>query len=332
MKAKPFVLVVLLVAHLLAIEGRAGTVTFAGISDPSLVRVDGWPKPSPEITRGMFLTSDVGVDSRGFIYVARRCEQPLLRLKPDGSLDRVIGGTVFTTSVFTDYDHGPPRPLGEKYWLHGLCIDAQDNVWITDVGRHLVFKFSPDGELLLTLGVDGVPGADGAHFNQPTHVAVSAKGEIFVTDGYGNARVAKFSPEGKFISSWGIRGIKPGEFHTPHTLVFDQAGLLYVSDRDNDRIQVFDQDGKLKAVWPNLRSVDGLTFGPDGCLYGVAGLDMAIIRLSRDGRLLNVWRQPAGLPYAHGIALDRAGNIYAAVSGKDLWKFAPAPPVAASGK
>ncbi|MBM3873619.1 MAG: hypothetical protein FJ382_07760, partial [Verrucomicrobia bacterium] len=167
MKAKPFVLVVLLVAHLLAIEGRAGTVTFAGISDPSLVRVDGWPKPSPEITRGMFLTSDVGVDSRGFIYVARRCEQPLLRLKPDGSLDRVIGGTVFTTSVFTDYDHGPPRPLGEKYWLHGLCIDAQDNVWITDVGRHLVFKFSPDGELLLTLGVDGVPGADGAHFNQP---------------------------------------------------------------------------------------------------------------------------------------------------------------------
>jgi|GEM_PF-690380 len=306
--------------------------TFNGISDPPLVRVAGWPKPSPEITLGMTACSDVGLDSRGFIYVARRCEQPLLRLKPDGSLDRVIGESVLKTSVFTDYDHGTPRPLGEKYWLHGLCVDAGDNVWVTDVGRHLVFKFSPDGELLMTLGVDGVSGADGGHFNQPTHVAVSANGDIFVTDGYGNARVAKFSPEGKFITSWGIRGFQPGEFHTPHTLVFDRAGLLYVSDRDNDRVQVFDQDGHLQALWPDLHSVDALCFAPDGLLYGAAGLDKALIRLTRDGRLMNVWRQPAGLPYAHGICVDRDGYIYAAASGKDLWKFAPAPPVASTDK
>lgn len=300
-------------------------VTFGGISDPPLVRVAGWPKPSPEITLGMVACSDVGLDSRGFVYVARRCAQPLLRLKPDGSLDRVIGEDVFKTSVFTDYDHGAPRPLGEKYWLHGLTVDAWDNVWVTDVGRHLVFKFSPDGELLMTLGVDGVSGVDGEHFNQPTHVAVSPNGNIFVTDGYGNARVAKFSPEGKSITSWGIRGFQPGEFHTPHTLVFDRTGLLYVSDRDNDRIQVFDQDGALQAVWPDLHSVDALCLGPDDFLYGAAGLDKALIRLSRDGRLLNVWRAPAGLPYAHGICVDRDGYIYAAASGKDLWKFEPAP-------
>ncbi|MBS0631994.1 MAG: hypothetical protein JSS11_08785 [Verrucomicrobia bacterium] len=216
-----------------------------------------------------------------------------------------------------------------KYWLHGLCVDAWDNVWITDVGRHLVFKFSREGALLMTMGVDRVSGADGRHFNQPTHVEVSAKGDIFVTDGYGNSRIAA---DGRFISSWGIRGKGPGKFHTPHTLVFDREGRLYVSDRDNDRIQVYDREGELQEVWPHLHSLDALAFGPDGLFYGAAGLDGALVRLDRHGRLLNVWRKPAGLPYSHGICLDRAGYIYVAVSGQDLWKFEPAPPVASAGK
>ncbi|MEJ1972458.1 MAG: hypothetical protein WDM96_08405 [Lacunisphaera sp.] len=150
-----------------------------------------------------------------------------------------------------------PIPIATRYWMHGLHIDARDNVWVTDVGRHLAMKFSPEGTLLTTLGTDEVAGGDATHFNQPTQVCVTPAGDIYVTDGYGNSRVVRFNARGEFVAAWGSRGTKPGQFHTPHMITRDAGGRLYVSDRENDRIQVFDESGAVLDVWEGLHSLDG---------------------------------------------------------------------------
>jgi sugar lactone lactonase YvrE len=191
-------------------------------------------------------------------------------------------------------------------------------VWITDVGRHLVMKFSPAGELLLTLGDDGKPGCDAQHFDQPTHICVVPSGEIFVTDGYGNSRVVSFSAEGEYRFEWGRRGTGPGEFHTPHVITLGRDELLYVTDRENDRIQAFDQTGRVQAIWTDLHSVEGLFAAPDGLLYGSAGIDNAVLRLDLTGRVLDVWAEPGMFHYPHVIAVDANGEIYTADTG-DAW-------------
>jgi DNA-binding beta-propeller fold protein YncE len=142
--------------------------------------------------------------------------------------------------------------MGQKRWIHGLSADPMGNIWITDVGRHIVMKFDPDGKLMLTLGKADVSGESPQLFNQPTHVLVTPASEIYVTDGYGNSRVVKFSAEGKYVLSWGTRGRGQGEFDIPHCLTMDSQGLIYVADRGNDRIQVFDENGGFVAEWPGL--------------------------------------------------------------------------------
>lgn len=147
---------------------------------------------------------------------------------------------------------------------HGLHIDFEGNIWVTDDqgpdgkdprrdGKgHQVFKFSPDGELLMTLGTAGVSGEGPNTFNRPSAVLVAPDGSIFVGDGHGgnsNARVVKFAPDGTFIKAWGRRGSAPGEFATAHSLAMDSQGRLFVGDRENDRIQIFDQDGNFLDAW-----------------------------------------------------------------------------------
>lgn len=281
-----------------------------------LVPVPGWPRLPADLVLDRVVGVDV--DARGFVFVAHRGERPLLCLHPDGSLHREIGAGVHRASTAYDRRGPVPIPIATRCWLHGLHLDPWENLWVTDVGRHLVFKFDPDGRLLLTLGVDGVPGCDARHFDQPTHVCVAPNGEIFVTDGYGNSRIAKFSAAGEFIAEWGRRGTAPGEFHTPHVVTRGPEGLLYMTDRENDRVQVFDSSGRVVAVWPELHSVDGLYAAPDGFLYGSAGIDNAVLKLSRAGEVLEVWAEPGMFRYPHGIAVDRAGAIYTADTG-DAW-------------
>lgn len=290
-------------------------VPFTTSATSRLVAQPGWAR-LPGITLDRVV--GVGVDSRNRIYVAHRGDRPFLRLHADGTLEREIGAAHQKKSIAYDLRGPVPIPIAERYWLHGLHVDPFDNVWITDVSRHLVMKFSPEGELLLSLGVDGTAGCDERHFFQPTHVCVLPSGEFFVTDGYGNSRIAKFAADGRFLFDWGRRGTASGEFHTPHVITLGTDGLLYMTDRENDRIQVFGTDGSHVATWPDLHSVDGLYAAPDGLIYGSAGIDNAIIRFDRSGRTLDVWTLPGELHYPHGIAVGQDGSIFVAETG-DNW-------------
>lgn len=286
---------------------------FVFTSSP-LQPVADWPQLSADLP--FDIVSGVAVDSQGRVYVAHRGTHPFLRLHPDGTLDREIGADVMRESLGYDVtNHPTPQAMDVRPWVHGVHVDPWDNVWVTDVGRHLVWRFNPAGELTLTLGTDGVAGCDATHFYQPTHVCVLPSGEFYVTDGYGNSRVIHFDAAGHFVRDWGRRSTADGEFHTPHVITADQSGRLYVGDRENDRVQVFAPDGTHLATWSDLHSVDGLHAAADGFIYGSAGPDNAVIRFDTDGRIHAVWGAPGLLHYPHGIWVTPGGAVFIAETG-----------------
>lgn len=282
-----------------------------------LVPVAGWPT----LPAGWVLDRvvGVGVDSRGRIFVAHRGEHPFLCFHADGRFSHEVGAAHQRATTAYDLRGPVPIPIATRCWLHGLHVDPWDNVWITDVGRHLLMKFSPAGELLLTLGVDGESGCDERRFAQPTHICVNPAGDLFITDGYGNSRMVHCRADGTFVREWGRRGTEPGEFHTPHVVTLAPDGLLYMTDRENDRIQVFTQAGEVVATWPGLHSVDGLHAAADGVIYGSAGIDRAVIRFDRGGKIRAVWTAPGGCLYPHGIFVTPQGDLYLADTG-DRWE------------
>ena len=174
---------------------------------------------------------------------------------------------------------------GMFIWPHGLLVDRDGNVWVTDAASqqavdmaakagvragHQVFKFSPDGKVLMTLGQAGVPGKDEYHFTSPSSVAVAANGDIFVADGHevnGNNRVVKYSKDGKFIKAWGKTGYAPGEFRTLHGIAIDSRGRVFVADRGNNRIQLFDQEGKHLSTWTQFGTPSGIAFDDKDQIY-----------------------------------------------------------------
>ena len=228
-----------------------------------LVRVDDWPRIPAGIL--LYKASMIVPDSRGFVYITHRGENPLLCLNPDGSLRNVIGQDVLKKSVY--YYRATPESAPQRvevaFCLHGLHLDPWENIWVTDFGRNLVMRFDPAGRLTLTLGIDGEAGCDETHFDQPTHSWVAPSGEIYVADGYINSRIVKFDRGGKFIKAWGSRGTEPGQFHTPHVLALGGDGRLYVSDRENGRIQIFNPEGEFLEMWSGFVCVDGLCLAPD---------------------------------------------------------------------
>src|SRR5579872_4815957 len=213
--------------------------------NPYRVEADHWGQLPEGRTWGS--TSAVDIAPDGSIWVAERCGAntcagsnlaAILKFNPSGKLLESFGEGLF---VFP----------------HGIFVDRSGNIWITDAqgkdGKgQQVFKFSPQGKVLLTLGKAGVAGDGEDTFNQPSDVLVAPNGDIFVADGHGgnsNARIVKFSKEGKFIKAWGKKGTAPGEFDTPHALAMDSKGRLFVGDRANNRIQIFDQEGKFLEEW-----------------------------------------------------------------------------------
>ena len=224
---------------------------------------------------------------------------------------------------------------------HGLTVDSKDNIWVTDVALQQVYEFSHDGHLLMTLGERGVAGTDTEHFNRVTDVAVAADGSFFVSDGYRNSRVMKFSPTGTFLTQWGTKGSGPGQFDVPHAVALDQRGLVYVADRENDRVQIFDGNGRYMGEWKSkdIGRPYSLRFGSDGTAYVADGGEQpemppdrsGVAVVSRDGKQITHfgrWGNYDGqLETAHGIAVARDGSVYVAdITGKRVQKFVPGVP------
>lgn len=145
---------------------------------------------------------------------------------------------------------------------HGMRCDKDGNVWVTDNGNHQVMKFTRDGKLLMTLGIKGKAATDNKTFNRPTDIAFAANGDFYVSDGYGNSRVMKFNKDGKYLLDWGKKGTGPSEFNTVHSVAVDSAGAVYVSDRENNRIQIFDGNGKLQRTWKHLGATQNIYITP----------------------------------------------------------------------
>jgi sugar lactone lactonase YvrE len=253
------------------------------------------------------------------------------------------------------------RSFGEGLFIfpHGIHVDAQGNVWVVDglpptagrsgapppAGGHHVVKFSPEGKVLLRLGMPGMTGTDAMHFNQPSDVITAPNGDIFVADGHGgnsNARVVKYDRNGKFIKEWGTRGTGPGQLDAPHALAMDSRGRLFVADRGNNRIQIFDQEGKLLDQWYQFSRPSGVYIDKNDVIY-VADSESNKSRKhaewkrgirignARDGKVTafipddnaNVDEGPlAGTSGPEGVAADVDGNVYGAEVGqKGVKKF-----------
>lgn len=252
---------------------------------------------------------------------------PILRFDPQGNVVTQFGSRMFS-------------------WPHGLHIDRDGNLWVTEAGNgqqtpgapkpakpigHQVFKFSPQGKLLMTLGEAGVPGSDGTHFNAPSDVITNAAGEIFVVDGHtadGNNRIVKLSKDGTFIKAFGGTGYGPGQLRAPHAIAMDAGGRLFVADRGNQRVVIFDQDGKYLTRWTQFGMPSDIVIDGNGKIYVAdsesdvnenAGWEKGI----RIGDAKTGWVEhfildsgdnppiTAGGSGAESIAVDRQGNIFA---------------------
>jgi len=201
--------------------------------------------------------TSVGLDTHGDVWAFHRSDPAILEFDPSGQVVKSFGTGMFVAA-------------------HGLTVDRQGNIWVTDQGKdgkgQQVFKFSPAGKILMTLGKPGVAGDGPDTFNMPSAVAVASNGDVFVADGHGgnsNARIVKFSNDGRFIKAWGKKGSGPGEFDTPHSLAMDSKGRLFVADRGNNRIQIFDEDGKFIDQWKQFGRPSGLFISKDDTLYSV---------------------------------------------------------------
>jgi hypothetical protein len=288
-----------------------------------------WAKLPP----GFELAADVaavGVDAQDRVYAFNRGAHPMVVLDREGTFLRSWGEGVF---------HRP----------HGVHMAPDDTLWLTDDGDHTVRHCTLEGKVLLTLGLPGRPAPylSGEPFHRCTHTALSPRGELYVADGYGNARVHKFAPDGRRLLSWGEPGTDPGQFNIPHNIACDADGWVYVADRENHRIQVFDGDGRYETQWINMHRPSGLFLergrearfyvgeigGGLGVNLDMPGIGPRVSIYGAKGELLaRLGHRPAGLEPGqfvspHGLAVDSRGDIYVGEVSYTNWgRRGPIPP------
>jgi peptidylamidoglycolate lyase len=281
-------------------------------------------KDWPDLPAGLVLgnPTGMGIDSAGHLLVFHRASKkwPLLG---SFSKDLIPDATILELDPNTGK---PVKEWGQHLFImpHGLTIDQADNIWVTDVGLQQVLKFNRDGVLLMHVGEAKVAGNDSTHFDQPTDVAIAPDGSFYVSDGYGNSRVAKFSPDGHFLFAWGSKGHQPGEFDLPHGIELDDKGNVYVADRENKRIQVFDPNGNFLREWEDdsFGEIYALRF--DKATNQMIAVDYTtnhlkpkgsdVLIFALDGTLKARFGRSGGydgpISRYHDLAIDKAGNIY----------------------
>jgi peptidylamidoglycolate lyase len=211
--------------------------------------------------------------------------------------------------------------------------DPQKHVWIIDDVGQQIFEFTNDGkELVMTLGEKGVGGSDETHFGRPTDIAFLPDGTFYVSDGYVNTRVVKFDKNGKFLMAWGSKGTGPGEFNLVHCVAIDANRRVYVIDRDNHRVQIFDETGKFLDEWRNLRSPTHIEISQDQFAWVSDSANNRMLKYDLAGKLLTYWgiagQDAAGLDDPHQFSIDSEGNLYIADAyNYQVKKFTPKPNV-----
>jgi streptogramin lyase len=259
--------------------------------------------------------SGVAVNSRGHIFLFQRAKPMLSEFDAHGHYVRSLGEGLF--------DHP-----------HGLRIDSKDNIWTTDDTNHTVLKLSPAGRVLLVLGRRNSGGEANWLFNKPADVAVTESGDIYVADGYGNSRIVKFDRSGNFIKAWGRYGSEVGEFMLPHSVVVDKAGRVYVADRENARIQIFDSDGRFLTQWTGIGYPYGLQITPDQHIWMVDGGFDRIVELDPHGKILGAIGSPGHEPgqfaWGHFLAIGADRKMF--VADVLNWRFQVFTPTSPTGR
>jgi sugar lactone lactonase YvrE len=289
-----------------------------------------WPAP-PRTAAGtasawnLIQVPGVAVDSRGHVLVLHRGAQPILEFDSAGKFLRGWGDGLFSEGKVMAVA-AADRAAGASGYsavygaagctacgAHSIRVDAEGSVWVVDAPGHVVYKLNAQGKVVLTLGQKGKPGISPTHFHLPTDVAFAANGDVYVSDGYGNPRVVKYSRDGKYLLQWGSRGSGPGQFQLPHNLVVDSRGRVYVSDRDNRRVEIFDAEGKFLSEWAT-GGVSALWMTRDQRIWTGAVL--------RDLEGKEVARLPGDVGTAHGMAGADAGEVYVGQLNGAVQKFA----------
>ena len=295
--------------------------------------VPDWPrtllgdKGVPTVGWNYWQVSSVAVEKNGNILVLHRGDDPIMEYKPNGDFIGTWGEVKF--------DHGKVAAVAKKdrdlaksgyqatYGVggcsncgaHELRVDPQGNVWAVDAPAHVITKMNPSGHVVMTLGTKGKPGMTAHNFYMPTDIAFASNGDLIVSDGYGNARIVRFSADGRLLSEFGHRGNGPGEFQLPHCVVIDKQGRIYVADRDNQRVEVFDASGKFLSEWDHVGGLSSLIMTPEQKIW--AG---GVLR-DLNGKPLE--RLPGEGPdsRAHGGAIAANGDIYFGLLSGVVEKF-----------
>jgi DNA-binding beta-propeller fold protein YncE len=321
-------LVVASKAPVIAQSGRASAPSNVPDLPHTLVE---WPTP-PTSAAGVpgawnfIQVSSVAVTPRSTVLVLHRGAHPIMEFDSGGKLLRSGGDGMFS--------EGKVAAIPESFWIadrshysavygpagcascgaHSVRVDPQGDIWVVDAPGHVIYKLDQQWKEVMRLGTKGTAGTGPGTFNLPTDIAFAPNGDLYVTDGYGSARVVKFSRDAKFVLQWGKRGKGAGEFGLPHNVVVDVQGRVYVTDRDNQRIEIFNSNGTFLTEWTGTGGVSGLAMTKDQRIWTGGTLR------DLDGRAIGRLVGP-GTAGAHGVAVTESGDVYLAQLSGVVQKF-----------